>query len=277
MKKILLICLALLTPYIASAQVVATILEQEITPSVPDVDNDNRIYASFSYTIKVEGAAGHTLRVEVPLKDMYGKTVYFNIDNNEEAITDSRYEIESSTETIEGWAGAYHDAFWLKPGVHKLTGTIRIFDETAGKYITVKGAKPLSFSLTSTKKAPGIEITSCYIEGNQYYNNAKGMYVKYEFEANWMKGKEIKVDVSLYKANGSPLYQNNGKHDKLTWTTTSIYTFSTWSDRWAHFPYAGMNLPRGNTSCYAIIRFYDVKTGKLLKTSKKLEFDMTRS
>ena len=178
MKKILLICLALLTPYIASAQVVATILEQEITPSVPDVDEDNRIYASVSYTIKVEGAAGHTLRVEVPWKDMYGKPVYSNIDENTEFISTYSYEIESSTDKIEGWMGPYHDAFWLKPGVHNLTGTIRIFDETAGKYITLKGTKPLSFSLTSTKKAPGIEITSCYIEGNQYYNNDKGMYVK---------------------------------------------------------------------------------------------------
>lgn len=275
MKRIIpilvLCCVALLSPCKLSAQVTATILEQELTPSVPDVDN-NRVYASVSYTIKVEGAEGHSLRVEIPWTDMKNNPVYFDIDNGETALNTQTYYLNSATDTIEGWCGPYHDSFWLKPGTHKLNGTIKLFDETLGKYIDLKGAKKHTLSIKSTKKAQGAVFTKHVIEHNKYVGNSKVMYVWYSFETSWLKGKEIKTDVTLYKSNGSVISQNNGKPEKVIGTVTSTYTFTSFSDRWAYFPYAGMKLPKGSTNCYALIRLYDAKTGKVLATSPKLTF-----
>ena len=198
------------------------------------------------------------------------------IDNNELAMASESYTLESSTDTISGWCGSYHDALCLKPGLHKLNGTIRIFDETSGQYITLNGAKKHIISVTSTKKAPGAKITSCYIEHNQYRNNSKGMYVKYEFELNWMKGKEVRSEVCLYRSNGAVLYQNSGKPEKVIGTGSGVYTFTKYNDQWAFFPYAGIKLPKGAWSCYALVRLVDVKTGRVLATSNKLDFQMTR-
>ena len=273
---IVVLFMALLCPSHVAAQVVAKIVEEKFTSSVPDVDNNNRIYASVSYTIKVDGAEGHTLRVEIPWKDAQGKQVYTSIDNNELAMASESYTLESSTDTISGWCGSYHDALCLKPGLHKLNGTIRIFDETSGQYITLNGAKKHIISVTSTKKAPGAKITSCFIEHNQYRNNSKGMYVKFEFELNWMKGQEIKYDISLYRSNGAVMYQKSGKPEKITSTRIPGYTFTNYSDMWGFFPYAGMKLPSGAWNCYALVRLYDVKTGRLLATSNKIDFQMTR-
>lgn len=268
-------CVALFIPSIAVAQVTATILEQELTPSVTDTD-DYREYVSVSYTIKVTGAENHTLRVEIPWLDINNKQVYTNIDEGEKAISTGTYYMESNTDTIVGWCGHYHDSFWLKPGLQKLNGTIRLFDETLGKYIPLTGAKKHTFSYTSEKKGQGVQITNCYLEHNQYVNGNKVMYVRYSVDMNWMKNKNVKCDISLFKANGSPIYCYNGKADKNVNTFTPTYTFTTWSDQWAWFSYASMNMPKGKTNCYALIRFYDAKTGALLAKSQKLEFYLTR-
>lgn len=280
MRKIFatLLVAAFLLPLAARGEVIATVIEETVTPSVPDMDEDGRIYASVSYNIKVTGAKDHRLRVEYPWYDSLGKPVYFDIDDGKQAISTVNYTMSQDNDTIESWIGPYHDAFMLKPGEHKLNTTMRIFDETAGKYIKVEGAKKLYFTLTSTEEAPGIVVTSQYIEHNQYRDNVKVMYVKYAFEANWMKGREIKWTVSLHKANGTPIYYSGGGTEKVTSTATATYTFTVWNDRSAFFPYSGFKLPRGKTKCYAIIKFYDAKTGKAIpaKGNKKMEFDFTR-
>ena len=226
-----------------------------------------------SYTIKVEGADGHTLRVEIPWKE-YDKPVYYNIDDDEIALSSASYEIESSTDTIVDWCGSYHDSFWLKPGVHKLNGTIRLFDETSGNYVTLIGARKHFFSFKSSKDAQGVKITGCYLEHNQFYNGAKGMYVRYSFDTNWMKGKEINTVVSLYKSNGSIIYGYNGNPKKVPNIRPILSTFSSTSNAWVHFPYAGMKLPKGKSNCYAIIKIYDAKSGRVLATSNKLSFSV---
>jgi len=281
MRKIFatLLMAAFLLPLAARGEVIATVIEETVTPSVPDMDEDGRIYASVSYNIKVTGAKDHRLRVEYPWYDSLGKPVYFNIDKDKRAISTEDYTMSQDNDTIEGWHGPYHDAFMLKPGEHKLNTTMRIFDETAGKYIKVEGAKKLYLTMTSTKAAPGIVVTSQYIEHNQYRDdNAKGMRVKHAFEANWMKGREIKWTISLHKANGTLIYHTGGGTQKVTATGTATYTFTVWDERSAFFPYSGFKLPRGKTKCYAIIKFYDAKTGKAIpaKGNKKMEFELTR-
>ncbi len=268
-------CFALCMPYEALAQVSATIIEQDITPAVMDLDND-REYVSVSYTIKVTGAEGHTLRVEAPWLNVNKKAVYTNIDEGEKAMSNDSYTINLDTDTIEGWCGTYHDSFWLRPGLHKLNTTLRLFDETLGKYIPLTGAKMLTFSYTSQKKPQGVVFTSHYLEHNKYVDGQKVMYVRYEFETNWLRNKQLRCEVALYKANGTPLYTNQGKHHKNVWNPTPTYTFSTYSDRWAWFSYSAMRMPKGKTNCYAIIRIYDAKTGTVLGKSPKLEFTFTR-
>lgn len=270
--------LSVLMPFNTFGIVTATVVEEEITPSIPDMDDDGRVYASVSYTINVKGANGHTLRIEIPWLDALGKPTYFNIDEGEQAVSTETYTADSDDYNIEGWVGTYHDAFWLKPGSHKLNGTIRIFDETAGKYIKLEGAKKHLLTIESQKKAPGIVVTNQYIEHNQYHNNAKGMHVRYEFEANWMKGREIRWEVRLYKANGTPIPLASGGVEKVTSNGTCTYTFCKWSDLGAHFPYSGMKLPRGKTNCYAIIKFFDAKTGKPIpaKGANKMEFNFSK-
>jgi|GEM_PF-6936927 len=279
MKKIIAIisvaCLILLFPCKAAAQVTARIIEQELTPSVIDIESD-REYASVSYSIEVKGAKGHTIRVEIPWKNIYDKPVYFNIDEKEIALSNDSYTIEADSDTIVGWCGSYHDSFWLKPGLQKINGTIRLYDETLGKYIALKGAKKHSFTFTSYKKPQGVELTEAYLEHNKYIDGKKVMYVNYSVEMNWFKGKDIRCEVSLHRANGTPIYCYDGKADKNTSTMTPNYTFCVYSDRWVWFSYSSMKVPNGKTNCYALIRFYDVKTGKLLAKSNKLEFYLTR-
>lgn len=278
MKKIAIlaaVCALVHVPCEAVAQVSAKIIEQALTPSVTDTD-DNRIYASMSYTIEVVGAEGHTLRVEVPWKDASNKPVYFNIDEGEEAISHDTYQIEAGTDTIVGWCGVYHDAMWLKPGVQKVNGTIRIYDETMGKYITVTGARKHTFSYTSQTRAKGVNLTSNYLDHNQYVNGNKVMYVRYALDINWMKGRTVRCDITLHKWGGASILDKKGKPFKNTTTYTPSYTFSNWTDRWCWFSYAHMKMPVGQTRCYALIRFYDAKTGALLKSSEKLEFNFNR-
>lgn len=265
----ILIAVLALSP-VTHAQVTATIIEESITPEVPDDEEDNRIFASVSFTIQIKGAKGHDIRLEIPWKDAAGKPVYF--DDDKEAITMAVYEMENDIDTLKSWNGTYHDSFMLKPGIHKLNGTIRLFDLTEGKYIPLTGAKKHTFSMKSTKKAPGVEIRSADTEHNKYHNNNKCLFVHYALQANWMKGKELKCVVTLYKADGTLMKQKNGKPETTTEYLTPSYTFSVWDNRWASFPNNGMNLPKGKTNCYAIIRIYDAKTGKLLASSKKLEF-----
>lgn len=121
-----------------------------------------------------------------------------------------------------------------------------------------------------------IIVTSAHLDHNEYYNGSKGMYVRYDFETNWMKGEEIKCVAEIYRANGSPVYRPNSRsQDSHTVYYTPNYIFSKFSDKWIHFPYGSMALPSGKTDCYVSLKFYNARTGKLLD-SRKLNFTLTR-
>lgn len=125
-------------------------------------------------------------------------------------------------------------------------------------------------------KEPSVIIDNAYTEGNVVQDLGKGMQVKYSFNTYWMKQMEIKIVTSLYFSNGKPLNYIRGNAISATQYITPSYIFRQYYDCYVHFPYEMMALNYGNNDCYAVIRFYNASTGKLLGSSEKLRFDVIR-
>lgn len=260
-----------------NSEVKVLISEQNFTPQL-FVEEEEYVgdVSKLDYKIRIKGAKGHEIRVEVDWIDENGKPVYDNIDEDEEASSYETYEIEDDNDVIEDYLYLYHGDLWLKPGKHKVSGSLRIYDETEDKYIPIPVQPKHTATVTSYRAAPGIVFTEYYTEHNEYHNGAKGMYVRYDFEANWLKGKDLKIVVGLFYKNGTKLYNIKGKADQTEGYATPGYTFTIYNDQWSFFPYAGIKLPKGKkTTLYAIIRVYDDRTGKLINSSPKMEFWVT--
>ena len=120
-------------------------------------------------------------------------------------------------------------------------------------------------------------ISNAYLEHNKYLDGNKVMYVRYNLDTYGLEGKKVRVEVSLYKKNGKPLYQNNGKKEKQDLMLNPAYEHTVYTNNWAWFSYGHMKLPSGRTNCYAVIKVYNASTGKLLKTSQKLDFYVDRN
>lgn len=271
----------MILPLQAKSAPIATVISEEITDDLYDEDNNYKIYARIDYSVEVEGAQGHTLRFEYVWRDNVGDLIYSDVDEGRAAISSETYDITSNDQLIEDYVAPYYKKFVLKPSsnTYRLNAKLRIYDETLGEYIEVRDGRKLQLELYSQMPSKGIVITELYQEHNEYRDGAKGMYVRFTYDANWLKGVDIKWTIQLFKKNGTPIYHVNGSKEIVTVYSCPNYTFSEYNDpAWGFFPYSGFKLPKGKTDCYAIVKFYDATTGKPLPVSgnNRIDFYFTR-
>ena len=132
--------------------------------------------------------------------------------------------------------------------------------------------------LTSEAKiANSADINSFTVNQNVRYNSQVGMVINFVYTVHGMKGQKSRAEVTLYKADGSKIYLNNGQlaQYSLIWLNVG-YDHLQIQNQWIFFPYMALRLPAGRNQIYAILRVYNATTGKLLKTSGKLQMTINR-
>lgn len=98
------------------------------------------------------------------------------------------------------------------------------------------------------------------------------MYINFAADIDGLQDVPLRWTISLYKKNGSPIYFKNGGKAVVDRYITPSYPSTHYEEEWGWFPYNSLRFGYGRTYCYALIRIYDDQTGKLLKTSKKIDF-----
>lgn len=114
-------------------------------------------------------------------------------------------------------------------------------------------------------------FTSLYLQHNQSRNGANGMYVRFNFYVTGLMGQNVKAVTTLYRSNGKKIYGYNGQPMQYTLSWRAGYPTTNFNDCWSWFNYGNMNLPRGRTDCYAVVKIYS-GSGKLIHTSNRIPF-----
>ena len=127
------------------------------------------------------------------------------------------------------------------------------------------------------KAANSADINSFTVKQNVWQNLQDGMVITFYYTVHGMRGQNSRGEVTLYKADGSKIYLNNGQlaQYSLIWQNLG-YDHVRIQNQWIFFPYKALKLPSGSNRIYAILRIYNATTGKLLKTSGKLQMTINR-
>lgn len=115
-------------------------------------------------------------------------------------------------------------------------------------------------------------VTNAYLEHNRMEQGQKVMFVRYGARIFGLRGGQVKCVVSLYKKNGKPLTDLSGKALSNTLYLNPAYDDTVYNNNWAWFAYSHMKVTAARTDCYALIKIYNARTGKLIGKSQKLDF-----
>lgn len=137
-------------------------------------------------------------------------------------------------------------------------------------------------SSASSKSRPVVTVTSQDMEHNYYHNGAKGFKFNYNFNISQFQGKQLKLVLSVYKANGKRVYTSAGKPVQHVSYLNPGYDLTYYNNQWITVPYSMIStasVPQGTRiDMYVKLSFYNAATGAAIKTfgNDKFTFWLSR-